>query len=100
MTPGSPYNEHWRPTVDLCRPCQIQYDVIGKYETLSDDAWLVLHKANLLRTIKFPYNESATKKSKVRASLDTLTEEQFARLYKVYELDFRLFDYDAGREIG
>lgn len=90
----SVFNEHWRPMYDLCLPCHIKYDIIGKYENLMDDSWLVLEKTNLSHLIQFPRSDkpSATN-SLLTQYLDSLTEEQLLHLYHVFELDFRLYDY-------
>ena len=31
-------DSHWRPQYNLCQPCHINYDFIGHYETLRQDA--------------------------------------------------------------
>ena len=40
-----PFNEHWRPLHQLCYPCYIKYDFIGKFETLHEDAKYVLKRS-------------------------------------------------------
>ena len=88
------YNEHWRSMSDLCRPCRIHYDIVGKYETLDDDARLVLDRANLSRLVRFPQSDRGSVTGKlVDHYLKNLTHQQLYNLYHVYELDFRLFDY-------
>lgn len=50
-------DEHWRPSVDLCSPCQINYDFIGTYETLNEDAPFILKQMGT--DIKFPEKPKA-----------------------------------------
>lgn len=89
------FNEHWKPVSELCLPCTIRYNVIGKYETLMDDAWLVLEKARL-GWIGFPRSERpSSTTSLVEEFFNQLTQEELMHLYHIYELDFRLFDYHA-----
>ena len=49
-------NEHWRPQYVLCHPCFIDYDFVGRFEHLNDDAKHVLAKltACLLYTSPSP----------------------------------------------
>lgn len=90
------FNEHWRPMVDLCLPCTIQYNVIGKYESLMDDAWLVLEKANLNQKVSFPRSDRpSSTNSLVEEYTKHLTREELLHLYHIYEMDFRLFDYHS-----
>ena len=89
-----PYNPHWRPIADICRPCQIQYDVIGKYETLNDDSWLLLQKANLSSRIQFPHTKPSTRRHLVKEAFETLTDDQLLQVHKIFEHDFDLFGYD------
>ena len=88
------FNEHWRPMMELCSPCHIHYDVIGKYETLLDDAWLVLRKAGLNHLIEFPQSQKASStNSLVDDYIASLTQQQLSDLYQIYQLDFALFNY-------
>ncbi|XDV24553.1 hypothetical protein PO909_028686, partial [Leuciscus waleckii] len=41
----APLNEHWQTVYSLCHPCHIHYDLVGKYETLEEDANYVLKLA-------------------------------------------------------
>lgn len=94
----SVFNEHWRPMVDLCLPCTIQYNIIGKYESLMDDAWLVLEKARLSHMVSFPRSERpSSTNSLVEEYTSQLTKEELLHLYHIYEMDFRLFDYNSPR---
>ena len=36
------FDEHWRPFVDLCSPCDIHWDFVGKMETIEEDSRYVL----------------------------------------------------------
>ena len=93
-TEGAVYNEHWTPMSELCQPCKIDYDIVGKYETLNDDAWLVLDRANLSRLVQFPQSETVLATGKlVDHYLQNLTDRQLFSLYRVYESDFKLFDF-------
>jgi hypothetical protein len=40
-------DEHFIPAHELCKPCQIRYDVIGKMETFVNDTLYILNKLNL-----------------------------------------------------
>jgi len=99
--PREIYDEHWRPVADLCHPCNIKYDVIGKYETLKDDTWAVMSKANITNLAHlFPsfcsHNKSITH-SKTKNLIETytnqLSKEEMTRLYQLYALDHRMFAY-------
>jgi len=88
------YNEHWRPMMELCSPCHIHYDVIGKYETLLDDAWFVLQKAKLSHLIEFPQTQKASStNSLIGEYIAPLTQQQLSDLYHIYQFDFTLFNY-------
>lgn len=87
-------NEHWAPYVDLCHPCAIKYDIIGKYETLEEDAEFVLRKIGAPPRLHFPPLVASKTSSLVDAHMDTLTPDLRKRLYDTYQLDFKLFEYD------
>nr|XP_033769953.1 LOW QUALITY PROTEIN: carbohydrate sulfotransferase 12-like [Geotrypetes seraphini] len=90
----SPFNEHWRQVYRLCHPCQIEYDFIGKLETLDEDAVELLRLLGVDKQFHFPpsYKNRTT---------SSWTEDWFAKiplewkqqLFKLYEADFVLFGY-------
>ena len=80
--------------VELCRPCEIQYDLIGKYETLDDDTRLVLNAIGPNRDIKFPTQPSANNSLVIKSFYQALPKAQLQKIYSLFELDFRLFGYD------
>ncbi|KAK9980672.1 hypothetical protein ABG768_000263 [Culter alburnus] len=77
-----PFNEHWQQMYRLCHPCQIDYDFVGKLETLDEDTEHLLKILGLEKYIHFPPGY------KDRTSVDWER-----KLYNLYETDFRLFEY-------
>lgn len=88
------FNEHWRPVFDMCLPCVVRYDIVGKYETINDDAWLVLEKAGLGRRIQFPHVGNSTTSSLLHTFMSQLTHQEVEMLYQIYENDFNFFGFD------
>ncbi|XP_063170951.1 carbohydrate sulfotransferase 12 [Candoia aspera] len=90
----APFNEHWRQAYRLCHPCQIEYDFVGKLETLDEDATYLLQLLKVDHLLHFP-------PSYRNRTANSWEEDWFAkipmawrqRLYKLYEADFVLFGY-------
>lgn len=91
-------NEHWAPYVELCHPCFIKYNIIGKYETLEEDAEYVLRKIGAPPSLHFPPLVTSKTTALVEAHMNTLTPELRKKLYNAYQLDFKLFGYDYVKE--
>ncbi|CAG0889644.1 unnamed protein product [Darwinula stevensoni] len=89
------FNEHWQPIYELCSPCFIHYDFIGKYETLTIDAQKVLDLVKV-KHLKFPdlRSRSSTAQEIVENFMGSLSEESRQNLFQLYNDDFELFDYD------
>ncbi|XP_053669744.1 carbohydrate sulfotransferase 11-like [Anopheles nili] len=103
---------HWESYYNLCDPCFLQPTVIVKLETYDRDVAHLLQLLNHTTTGTGRYdnarlnvnhhrtanNDASMGRSK--STLDRLAEltgDQFERLYHRYELDFRLFQYDASQ---
>ncbi|XP_026290551.1 carbohydrate sulfotransferase 11 [Frankliniella occidentalis] len=98
--PGGEYNEHWKPIHQLCAPCAIRYDIIGKYETLYDDADYLLHQLGE-PTSAFPrYAHPSNTTATLGKYFGTLSVDLLRKMYSVYETDFRLFGYNLQEFLG
>lgn len=90
----APFNEHWRQVHRLCHPCQIEYDFVGKLETLDRDAAQLLRLLGVDRRLHFPpsyRNRTASSWEEGWFAQIPLAWRQ--QLYKLYEADFVLFGY-------
>lgn len=93
------FNEHWKPISELCYPCLIKYDFIGKYETLQSDAEFLLKAINKSE-IKFPKVRVSNTTAQIVKYYNTLPPQIIARLYNIFILDFKLFSYNTENILG
>ncbi|KAJ8026974.1 Carbohydrate sulfotransferase 11 [Holothuria leucospilota] len=94
---NQPKDEHWNPIYQLCRPCDVQYDFIGRMENLERDSEYVLKhvidsdlKLNLHNSTNFTNSSSA---DIVRQYYSQIPVQTVMQLYKKYRPDFELFSY-------
>ncbi|XP_071530372.1 carbohydrate sulfotransferase 11-like [Panulirus ornatus] len=91
-----PWDSHWRSVHQLCNPCGIEYDFIGKFENLPDDADYVLRWLGVEDLVgNFP----ATQKSKAEADVAFQYLKELSSSIKMsflakYRLDFLSFHYE------
>ena len=91
---GGSFEPHWRPFHELCDPCHVPYDFIGKMETMSMDKTFVLR--NFFNTTEPSLPRRNSKGGHHKPYLDEITPEEKDMLYEVYKQDFLLFGYDKG----
>ena len=94
--PLDEFNEHWMPAHKLCQPCTVNYDFIGKYEQLEEEANTVLKIRAASSGLMFPHRQARyhpMEQSKKTALLRTLTVESLQKLHALYYKDFSLFMY-------
>ena len=88
---------HWRPMIDLCLPCSMEYDIVGKFETLYQDVEFLLRKLNESEMSQLfrSSNQQQTPKttSLLEHSMNLLSHQQLIDLFRIYEEDFRIFGY-------
>ncbi|XP_022793760.1 carbohydrate sulfotransferase 12-like [Stylophora pistillata] len=89
-----PRNPHWRQFKDLCHPCFINYDVIGNFETLAEDAALVLKMAGIDDRVNFPPIHNATGSHDMEHYYSQVPPEDVVRLAELYRNDYELFGYE------
>jgi len=101
-TSRSGFNSHWRPQSSVCLPCQIDYDFIGHFETLTSDAAAVLARINSasVPTLRFPTSDPDNRRHRYNSTRRLAS--MFAGIDKsdmhalktvVYARDFLLFGY-------
>ncbi|XP_068208774.1 carbohydrate sulfotransferase 11-like [Palaemon carinicauda] len=89
-------NEHWRPIVELCAPCAIQYDAVGLYENLQHEANETLYWIGAGELAeRFPPPDRAFHASKQHQKYkNSLTSQDKLQFLRTYLLDFLLFGYN------
>ncbi|MCQ4062298.1 sulfotransferase family protein, partial [Klebsiella pneumoniae] len=74
-----PFNEHWERVHSLCHPCIVHYDVVGKYETLAEDANYILQLVGADTSFKFPSSSKTTR------TTDDMTAQFFQDISPFYQ---------------
>ncbi|KAG8430648.1 hypothetical protein GDO86_020213 [Hymenochirus boettgeri] len=92
-----PFNEHWERVHSLCHPCIIHYDIVGKYETLEEDAQYLLQLIGVGDSIKFPSSSKTTRTTNGMAAgfFKDIPKFYQRRLFNLYKMDFLLFNYSV-----
>lgn len=95
-----PFNEHWRQIYRLCHPCQINYDFVGKLETLDEDAEHLLRLLRVDNVVDFPQSHrNLTVSSWEQDWFASIPLESRKELYRLYEADFKLFGYSKPEKL-
>jgi len=99
---GKQLDRHWMPQNQLCHPCYIDYDFIGRFENLNNDARHVLAKITASggpgSNATFPFQNAFDKNVPlsqiVRSFYANLSRNIVQKLIRIYKLDYQLFGYD------
>ena len=95
------WNEHWQTYDKLCHPCGIQYDFIGKFENLEQEAPYVLEMSGISRilNISFPEIKPSMTFSKVPFYYSQISKERFYAVLKLFGNDTEMFRYDLPKSL-
>jgi len=95
--PVDKFNDHWVPYWLHCHVCEMEYDIIGKMETITEDMDFIAQQSGLAAAnISLPWANRKSSGDKV--SLDYfkgLSLNQVKGLYAIYKPDFEMFSYNA-----
>eukprot|EP00117_Sycon_ciliatum_P049904 scpid81430/ scgid6136/ Carbohydrate sulfotransferase 14; Dermatan 4-sulfotransferase 1 len=91
-------NEHWMPAYQLCQPCTVGYDFVGRFEDLPESANALLQHLGVPATVEYPsqtllYRSPPFAHRDAIAMMNTLGAADHQQLNMRYEQDFTLFDY-------
>ncbi|NXM63122.1 CHST8 sulfotransferase, partial [Illadopsis cleaveri] len=89
---------HWKPMFLLCDPCNVHYDILGKYETLGLDSEHVLKAIGAPESMQYPSGKTHSSEKRTDSDitleyLRQLTSQQIEKIKNLYEMDFFLFNY-------
>ena len=91
------FDEHWKHYYRLCRPCDIDYDFIGKMETMAEDSdYIIRHLYGRQCPPALPQKPGGHKTTDRVTSTyySNLSTHVIENLYEAYKRDFVLFDYN------
>ncbi|XP_068700789.1 carbohydrate sulfotransferase 11-like isoform X2 [Montipora foliosa] len=98
LRPREKLDIHWKPQHHICDPCSIKYDFIGRYHTLKSDAKRALGIMGVNNEIEFPDIGKRNNGQRImRQFYSEITENEFLRLRKIYDMDYQLFEYRKPR---
>ncbi|XP_072854982.2 carbohydrate sulfotransferase 9 isoform X1 [Pogona vitticeps] len=90
---------HWEQINKLCYPCFINYDFIGKFETLEEDANYFLRLIGAPEGLVFPNfkdrhaTDKRTNSEVVQQYLAEIPDKERQQTYDFYYLDYLMFNY-------
>lgn len=90
---------HWEPVGRLCSPCLLDYDFIGKFETLEEEANFLLRSIGAPSNLTFPSfkdrnpNAERTTSEITRRYFAQLNVTERQRTYDFYYMDYLMFNY-------
>ncbi|XP_045702859.1 carbohydrate sulfotransferase 8 [Phyllostomus hastatus] len=90
---------HWDHVSRLCSPCLIDYDFVGKFESMEDDANFFLRLVHAPQNLTFPQfkdrhsQEARTTARITRQYFAQLSAPQRQRAYDFYYMDYLMFNY-------
>ena len=86
-------NEHWKSYEGLCHPCAVDYDFIGHFENLEQEAPHLLKKTGLEKIIAFPPIKSLNTSRKVLEKYSEVPKHMILQLGDAFRNDFEMFNY-------
>ncbi|KAJ0056315.1 hypothetical protein NL108_004609 [Boleophthalmus pectinirostris] len=90
---------HWNLVDNLCHPCLIDYNFIGKFENMQEESNFLLRVMKAPRNLTLPQFKDRNPKDQKTSS--EITEKYFAqvspwqrqRVYDFYYMDYQMFNY-------
>ncbi|XP_029378768.1 carbohydrate sulfotransferase 8-like isoform X2 [Echeneis naucrates] len=90
---------HWEPVSQLCHPCLLRYDFIGKFESLEDEANFLLRSVGAPRNLTFP--DFKDRNPLAERTSSRITQKYFSQLnaterqkaFDFYYMDYLMFNY-------
>ncbi|XP_074489410.1 carbohydrate sulfotransferase 8 [Sebastes fasciatus] len=90
---------HWEPISQLCNPCLLRYNFIGKFESLKEEANFLLQNIGAPRNLTFP--DFKDRNPRAERTSSRITQSYFSQLnaterqkaFDFYYMDYLMFNY-------
>ncbi|XP_071792339.1 carbohydrate sulfotransferase 11-like isoform X1 [Asterias amurensis] len=94
--------EHWSDMYKMCQPCMINYDIIGKFSSLHEDANFTLQAAGMDGKVSYPQSTNPTNSSDeahITSYFSDLPPDDIRALLARYVIDMDLFGFSVPRSL-
>jgi len=85
---------HWHPQYQMCHPCHVKYDFIGRFENMQEDAKHVIDKLSRRHGLNVTFPLLNAFKGNIRQFYAGISRDTMRKLIRIYKLDYELFGYD------
>ncbi|KAM9376243.1 carbohydrate sulfotransferase 8-like [Pholidichthys leucotaenia] len=90
---------HWEPISQLCNPCLLRYNFIGKFENLEEEANFLLRRIGAPANLTFP--DFKDRNPLAERTSSKITQQYFSQLnaterqkaFDFYYMDYLMFNY-------
>ena len=87
-------DHYWRQYEKICHPCLVNYDFIGKLETLSEDGPSLLKMAGIRDRVAFPPIHQHTRGDEVLKYCSKVPPDDTKQIGELYFSNFAMFGYE------
>ena len=84
---------HWQTYDKLCRPCNIQYDFIGHFDHMPEEAAYILRQTEMDLVATFPEFRTHNTTRKMLQKYAQIPKAKIVELAKRFQKDFEMFGY-------
>ena len=91
---GFNLDEHWAQYGRLCFPCDIEYDFIGHFKDMPEEAVYILKKTGMDKKVIFPEFVTHNTTGKLLQKYGSVPREKIVELGHRFKEDFEMFNYD------
>ena len=93
-------NEHWQAFDKLCHPCAVNYDFIGRFENLYEEASYLIKKAGIDDRVSSDSFHSSNTSADMLHYYSQIPKERILQMAKIYESDYKMFGYSFPGQLG
>ena len=88
------FEPHWIPIYLQCMPCHIQYTILARLDTLTEDSEQIFKSIQLPAQLPRSHvTQGNTTDNTISSYYSTISKDLLNKLFNIYKFDFLLFNY-------